>query len=591
MYLKRPSFRRGGSTGIGQLSSNRQMYAGGGNIGGGIIAGSNLGSRTGFNELSLIGGGMQNELTGGQQVGQGTKKPDIKTSKLQKAKNILQRGTSIFKNPTPGSSNPFFINQLKNIYSKIPKTSGIFNVLRTGASAAPVASTLAIPAATTFGLMQMNKAKTIEALEYMKSMNQSGVFDETAGPEDFEEYTKVFNYLNENGTPISFTENFASDEKIKQIKEEGRTPIVGGEADVIEDFEVSGEALPGTEGKNIDALSRILEEGTILKEKKKEEDVDIDGTDKPEPTFEDIYETEKKRIEKLIGDDSDKGMAAIALSEAIGTPGTIADKAAVLNKSLAQIMAGKKKDKKDIAKLAYTATKEIEKAKIAAGKEGFSEKNFKKMVELQKIISDTTGRYSEAQKKAAQAEYDVAEKVIGSIGGKKTEGSLTGFNQAGELVSKLNKLAKTINKLEKGSTKYNEKLQEYFALRNFASGFKNEGLNAGIATVDAILKAAGNFPGAKDGGRIGFAQGTSMEESVQVSETVGQGETPTAQVQKLSYDELRNRLPKEITDDVIRLIANSNEALQDFAYIRTQGDVVKFNTKYGVNLVLPAQTA
>ena len=89
--------------------------------------------------------------------------------------------------------------------------------------------------------------------------------------------------------------------------------------------------------------------------------------------------------------------------------------------------------------------------------------------------------------------------------------------------------------------------------------------------------------------------GTPMEESetVQVSETqtAGQGETPTVQVKKLSYEELRNRLPQEITDDVIRLIANSNEALQDFAYIRTQGDVVKFNTKYGVNLVLPAQTA
>ena len=46
--------------------------------------------------------------------------------------------------------------------------------------------------------------------------------------------------------------------------------------------------------------------------------------------------TKKKNLEleKLLGDDDDKGMAAIALSEAIGTPGTIADKAAVLNKSL-----------------------------------------------------------------------------------------------------------------------------------------------------------------------------------------------------------------------------------------------------------------
>jgi hypothetical protein len=35
------------------------------------------------------------------------------------------------------------------------------------------------------------------------------------------------------------------------------------------------------------------------------------------------------------------------------------------------------------------------------------------------------------------------------------------------------------------------------------------------------------------------------------------------------------------------LLSNSEEALQDFAYIRTQDDVSKFNVKYGVNLVVP----
>ena len=58
MYFKRPSFRRGGPTGIGQLSSNRQMYAGGGNIGGGTIAGSNLGTRTGFESIILQSSGL-----------------------------------------------------------------------------------------------------------------------------------------------------------------------------------------------------------------------------------------------------------------------------------------------------------------------------------------------------------------------------------------------------------------------------------------------------------------------------------------------------------------------------------------------------
>jgi hypothetical protein len=96
----------------------------------------------------------------------------------------------------------------------------------------------------------------------------------------------------------------------------------------------------------------------------------------------------------------------------------------------------------------------------------------------------------------------------------------------------------------------------------------------------------------KDGGRIKKQLGGGTETTaMEVSETVGQGETPTAQVQQLSFSELRNRLPKEITDDVIQLISKSQEAMQDFAYIRTQGDVdSKFNIKYGVNLVLPANT-
>ena len=71
---------------------------------------------------------------------------------------------------------------------------------------------------------------------------------------------------------------------------------------------------------------------------------------------------------------------------------------------------------------------------------------------------------------------------------------------------------------------------------------------------------------------------------------IGEGsgsETVSEPVQRLSYQELRDRLPQEITDDVVNLLANSEEALQQFAYIRTQDDVNSFNAKYGVNLVIP----
>jgi len=76
-----------------------------------------------------------------------------------------------------------------------------------------------------------------------------------------------------------------------------------------------------------------------------------------------------------------------------------------------------------------------------------------------------------------------------------------------------------------------------------------------------------------------------------MTDPIGEGsgsKTVTEPVQKLSYQELRDRLPQEITNDVVNLLANSEEALQEFAYIRTQDDVNSFNTKYGVNLVIPA---
>ena len=52
---------------------------------------------------------------------------------------------------------------------------------------------------------------------------------------------------------------------------------------------------------------------------------------------------------------------------------------------------------------------------------------------------------------------------------------------------------------------------------------------------------------------------------------------------------LRRRLPQEITDDVVRLIAYNPEAFADFADISDQSDVDSFNEKYNVQLVLPVE--
>jgi hypothetical protein len=85
--------------------------------------------------------------------------------------------------------------------------------------------------------------------------------------------------------------------------------------------------------------------------------------------------------------------------------------------------------------------------------------------------------------------------------------------------------------------------------------------------------------------RLGRAEGGMMEETM-TEETM---EAPiTEPGSGISYEELRQRLPAEITDDIIVILAESPAALVDFAEIQTQTDVDQFNMKYGVNLALPS---
>jgi hypothetical protein len=268
-----------------------------------------------------------------------------------------------------------------------------------------MAAPFALPAA----LAYFNAPKT---LAEKKVMQDYGMLDETFGvAEDYEKYDADRKKARGVGEEISFRD------ALFMNPETGKYPRIFGRTEDREPEEkLFGEEagfLPNAGPKEVN-MEEIVD--TVVAKKKTNTD---DDTPK-EKTFDSIYEEEKSKLEKLLGDDDDKGMAAIALSEAIGTPGTIADKAAVLNKSLLGIMQGKKKDRKDIAKLAYTATKEIEKAKIAAGKEGFSERQFKEMAKLRRIITDTTGAYSDAEKAEAAARYKNQTDVLKAIGGKST---------------------------------------------------------------------------------------------------------------------------------------------------------------------------
>ena len=145
------------------------------------------------------------------------------------------------------------------------------------------------------------------------------------------------------------------------------------------------------------------------------------------------------------------------------------------------------------------------------------------------------------------------------------------------------------------------------------SGFDTEqSIKAGI--IDAYFKENENMPsvdyvnkmyqkrlqalgGNAEGGmpnRVNRSMGTPMtgeqpmanpmavERKDVAMETQGQGND--------AYAMLRARLPQEIPDDVVKLIAYNKEAFADFASIKNQEDVSSFNQKYNVSMNIDVST-
>ena len=89
----------------------------------------------------------------------------------------------------------------------------------------------------------------------------------------------------------------------------------------------------------------------------------------------------------------------------------------------------------------------------------------------------------------------------------------------------------------------------------------------------------------------GGATNLDVTEQIQTpTEDVSMTEDITTEQQPPAGDDpyvmLRARLPQEIPDDVVRLIAYNPEAFADFAAIETQEDVMAFNQKYSVELIV-----
>ena len=218
--LNRPMFRGGGkvsSYGKGIASGLTNGYASGGRIGlfeGGIPT-SMMGELT---------GGSNQKFKTGQQIADQAR---LKSDRLFRYGNKVRNAGKFIK--------------------KIPK-----GIIAAGTSPAGIATlAAATPVAAVGGLAYMNRPKTVEALQYMKSMNQSGAFDET-NPDGFDQYSEVFKELNETGTPLS----------------ESEVGLFSSEKSIAEDIEDRDMAefeegmAPGAERKDGEsALDALLRQG------------------------------------------------------------------------------------------------------------------------------------------------------------------------------------------------------------------------------------------------------------------------------------------------------------------------------------------
>jgi hypothetical protein len=100
-----------------------------------------------------------------------------------------------------------------------------------------------------------------------------------------------------------------------------------------------------------------------------------------------------------------------------------------------------------------------------------------------------------------------------------------------------------------------------------------------------------------EGGRVDRAMGTPMMGEKPMNQGMGMAQTTKQDVAMETqgqgnnvYAMLRARLPQEVSDEVVKLIAYNKEAFADFASIKNQEDVSSFNDKYGVQLVIDVAT-
>ena len=457
----------------------------------------------------------------------------------------------------------------------------------------------AAPIAAQTGLAYLNRPKTTEALKYMKGFDEGAITSiaDAENASDYQNYAEELIKKDKQGKPISFTDAFfldpetgtypkflgrTKDMKIRKDMEEKEDLVTEGEEELFDSEEYRfGLRLKEQEKAK---LNRELSEK--LKKDSGEKDAKYVASDNRSS-----FEKEKELLDKMIPGGISKAEKALLIGKAISSPGSIADKIDIAGSEGMKLLKDKKQRDRAIAKLAYTGSTQKDIAKISAERQTRAERQLIKAENAIKILGDP--KASPKAKAEAQKTLDTAS-ALSKLFSKSPSSKTIGPEESKKIIGKFNKNAIKLKDMKKDSPEYvnayNDYVTELQLLLNYPI------LIESIKSIDSVNVGA---LGKKDGGRIGYSLGTNPMEAApemaamstnKIKQEPNQGQVPTASTTELSFEEIRNRLPKEITDSIVKLISSSNEALQDFSFIRTQGDVDKFNIKYGVTLVLPAQT-
>jgi len=501
MYYKRPSFKRGGSTGIAQLTPSRQGYAGGGNIAPRVHA------SMGFPNFG---------------VGQG--------------------------------DNTAYQNYMKNVRedraAPIRETSGIEEILS-------------------------------------GSDNRRSQFSETMTVEDL--YKKRGEKLKRSADRVEETfgggNTYIDRNNIKRSRQTGEV--------ITDTASKSGIGqLTFTEADDIRQNYQFNQADEIV-ERAKDDKTTIElGAQDNSITLDPLKEIEREKnfLNNLLQNKGlERGEAALVAAKAIGTAGSFKDKLDAAVDMALPIVRKRNEQDKAVTLTAYKAFKEKEaaqaKAQADAGEPTRELKNINLMAQAIKNQGDKRDLSvirDELVVSQSGMNSDVKELLYKSTGN---------VIEAVEDIDKQRKLLAVENAKKKPNEKNIETITE--KIRKYEADLKRIQL-LGKDSFDKIFGdlTEGYFA---EGGRVKRQLGSpeTGEQIVETEDTVVSmpgGSVPEKPVLNLSYDELRNRLPKSITDDIIQLLANSEEALQEFAYITSQDDVNSFNVKYGVNLIIPPTT-